>query len=388
MGWIPILGQIALLGYGMEWARLTAWGVDSAPKQRGVDYGKVLSTGGRAFLVTISMGIVVALILQVVFPGSLYLLVSGLTGGNAVSTMLAVTSGATFSLFTIFASGLMGSFLQAASLRSTLYDSFSAGWRLDRLFQMIGRDFGGFLHTFGVVFIGGLSRAPMRSSSRLFAVWLPWHLMSATAFMGISGSYMSGWHFILERLLQIGAGPLLLFLLCVIALTFIGGVISTAMSLVSMNAMGQWFCRFDVDRWGVSGDPLPADVPHRDGYASGVQSAPVPPVTPAGATNTDFVTEPSTSVPAEPSAHAAQEPAASPVEPSTPQADPVTPLSEDADIPVDPVVPLDAEEGSCPSSDAASCTDSSGESEQGSAEDSKEPILLGPITSDDEAEDK
>ena len=127
-----------------------------------------------------------------------------------------------------------------------------------------------------------------------------------------------------------------------------------------------------MDRWGVSGDPLPADVPHRDGYASGVQSAPVPPVTPAGATNTDFVTEPSTSVPAEPSAHAAQEPAASPVEPSTPQADPVTPLSEDADIPVD----------------AASCTDSSGESEQGSAEDSKEPILLGPITSDDEAEDK
>ena len=389
VGWIPILGQIALLGYGMEWARLTAWGVDSAPKQRGVDYGKVLSTGGRAFLVTISMGIVVALILQVVFPGSLYLLVSGLTGGNAVSTMLAVTSGATFSLFTIFASGLMGSFLQTASLRSTLYDSFSAGWRLDRLFQMIGRDFGGFLHTFGVVFIGGLI-----SGAYAFIVTLVCglvavgSLMSATAFMGISGSYMSGWHFILERLLQIGAGPLLLFLLCVIALTFIGGVISTAMSLVSMNAMGQWFCRFDVDRWGVSGDPLPADVPHRDGYASGVQSAPVPPVTPAGATNTDFVTEPSTSVPAEPSAHAAQEPAASPVEPSTPQADPVTPLSEDADIPVDPVVPLDAEEGSCPSSDAASCTDSSGESEQGSAEDSKEPILLGPITSDDEAEDK
>ena len=389
VGWIPILGQIALLGYGMEWARLTAWGVDSAPKQRGVDYGKVLSTGGRAFLVTISMGIVVALILQVVFPGSLYLLVSGLTGGNAVSTMLAVTSGATFSLFTIFASGLMGSFLQAASLRSTLYDSFSAGWRLDRLFQMIGRDFGGFLHTFGVVFIGGLiSGAYAFIVTLVCSLVAVGSLMSATAFMGISGSYMSGWHFILERLLQIGAGPLLLFLLCVIALTFIGGVISTAMSLVSMNAMGQWFCRFDVDRWGVSGDPLPADVPHRDGYASGVQSAPVPPVTPAGATNTDFVTEPSTSVPAEPSAHAAQEPAASPVEPSTPQADPVTPLSEDGDAPVEPVVPLDADEGSSPSHDADNRSDSPREAEQVNEEDPKEPILLGPITSDDEAEDK
>lgn len=56
VGWIPILGQIVLMGYGLEWARLTAWGVDAAPKQRGVDYGKVLSTGGRAFLVSLSWG--------------------------------------------------------------------------------------------------------------------------------------------------------------------------------------------------------------------------------------------------------------------------------------------------------------------------------------------
>ena len=50
VGWVPILGQIAVLGYGLEWARLTAWGIDAAPKQRGVDYGKVLTTGGIAFL--------------------------------------------------------------------------------------------------------------------------------------------------------------------------------------------------------------------------------------------------------------------------------------------------------------------------------------------------
>lgn len=355
VGWIPILGQIVLLGYGMEWARLTAWGVDSAPKQRGVDYGKVLSTGGRAFLVTISMGFVVALILQVVFPGSLYQLISCLTGGNAAGATLAVTSDATFPLSAVLLSGLMGSFLQAASLRSTLYDSFSAGWRLDRLFQMIGRDFGGFLHTFGVVFIGGLI-----SGTYAFIVTLicglvaVGGLMGATAFIGISGPHMSGRHFILERLLQIGAGPLLLFLLCVIALTFIGGVISTAMSLVSMNATGQWFCRFEVDRWGVSGDPLPADVPHRDGHASGVQSAPVSPVDPSSAAD----------------------------------ADPVTPLSEDANAPVEPVVPLDAEEGSCSSNDAANPPDSSDDPGQSSTENPKRPILLGPITSHDEAEDK
>ena len=32
VGWIPILGQIVVFGYGFEWARLTAWGIDAAPK--------------------------------------------------------------------------------------------------------------------------------------------------------------------------------------------------------------------------------------------------------------------------------------------------------------------------------------------------------------------
>ena len=104
VGWIPILGQIVLMGYGLEWARLTAWGVDAAPKQRGVDYGKVLSTGGRAFLVSLSLGFVIALVLQVVFPGSLYMLFTGLTAGNAVSVATAMASGAAGKLCTIPAS--------------------------------------------------------------------------------------------------------------------------------------------------------------------------------------------------------------------------------------------------------------------------------------------
>ena len=40
-------------------------------------------------------------------------------------------------------------------MRTTLYDSFGAGWRVDRLFQMIGRDPLGFLKAWFVSFIGG-----------------------------------------------------------------------------------------------------------------------------------------------------------------------------------------------------------------------------------------
>ncbi len=278
VGWIPILGQIVLMGYGLEWARLTAWGVDAAPKQRGVDYGKVLSTGGRAFLVSLSLGFVIALVLQVVFPGSLYMLFTGLTAGNAVSVATAMASGAAMSILTMAVSIAMGTFLQAATLRATLYDSFSAGWRLDRLFQMIGRDFGGFLKVLLVTLIGGaISGVYAFVVSLVLMLVVMGGVMSATAFVGLSGSYMNGWHFLLEQLLRIGAGPLLLFIVVVIALAFVGSAISTAMSLVSMNAMGQWFCRFDVHRWGVSADPLPSDVPHRGGASDSGMGAPVNP---------------------------------------------------------------------------------------------------------------
>lgn len=382
VGWIPILGQIVLMGYGLEWARLTAWGVDAAPKQRGVDYGKVLSTGGRAFLVSLSLGFVIALVLQVVFPGSLYMLFTGLTAGNAVSVATAMASGAAMSILTMVASIAMGTFLQAATLRATLYDSFSAGWRLDRLFQMIGRDFGGFLKVLLVTLIGGaISGVYAFVVSMVLILVVMGGVMSATAFVGLSGSYMNGWHFLLEQLLRIGAGPLLLFIVVVIALAFVGSAISTAMSLVSMNAMGQWFCRFDVHRWGVSADPLPSDVPHRGGASDSGTGAPVNPTASDASTaqpdsnGNDFAQSASWSQPGSQAATTTDPAAcgscAAPVQPSataqsTATAQPVAPVEPaqtadaegPAEAPVTPsaasperVVPLDSEEYAAPAVD-------------------------------------
>lgn len=388
VGWIPILGQIVLMGYGLEWARLTAWGVDAAPKQRGVDYGKVLSTGGRAFLVSLSLGFVIALVLQVVFPGSLYMLFTGLTAGNAVSVATAMASGAAMSILTMVASIAMGTFLQAATLRATLYDSFSAGWRLNRLFQMIGRDFGGFLKVLLVTLIGGaISGMYAFVVSLVLMLVVMGGVMSATAFVGLSGSYMNGWHFLLEQLLRIGAGPLLLFIVVVIALAFVGSAISTAMSLLSMNAMGQWFCRFDVHRWGVSADPLPSDVPHRGGASDSGMGAPVNPTASdastaqPGSNGNDFAQSASWSQPGSQAATTTDSAAcgscAAPVQPVAPvdsaataqPAAPVEPaapvrLAQTADeggpaeAPVAPsaaslerVVPLDSEEYAAPAVD-------------------------------------
>ncbi len=447
VGWIPILGQIVLMGYGLEWARLTAWGVDAAPKQRGVDYGKVLSTGGRAFLVSLSLGFVIALVLQVVFPGSLYMLFTGLTAGNAVSVATAMASGAAMSILTMVASIAMGTFLQAATLRATLYDSFSAGWRLNRLFQMIGRDFGGFLKVLLVTLIGGaISGVYAFVVSLVLMLVVMGGVMSATAFVGLSGSYMNGWHFLLEQLLRIGAGPLLLFIVVVIALAFVGSAISTAMSLVSMNAMGQWFCRFDVHRWGVSADPLPSDVPHRGGASDSGMGAPVNPTASdastaqPGSNGNDFAQSASWSQSGSQAATTTDSAAcgscAAPVQPVAPVESAQTADAESlAEVPVAPsaaslerVVPLDSEEYTAPAVDEEAareaaeaaarsiaeeqdlsgaqrealgreaegdCGPAKDESSSGEAVDSssevpvepdasKRPIPLGPITSHDD----
>ena len=382
VSWIPILGQIAVLGYGLEWARLTAWGVDSAPKQRDVDYGKVLVTGGRAFLIVISLGFACGLVLQVLFPGSLAIIMSSAAGGGALASSLAVASGATVSILTLVATAFMGTFLQAAAMRGTLYDSFSAGWRLDRLAQMIGRDFGGFCRVLLVTVIGSFISGVYAFVVAMIAVLIVMGgLLSATAVIGLSDPYMNGWHYLADQLLRMGAGPLLLFVLLVIAFAFVGNVIATAMSLVSANAMGQWFCRFDVNRWGVSAAPLPDDVPHRDSWASQPASAPVDPTsTPAAKSAPVDVTDASAAATGAPAT-------------ATVVSVDVTPLDADPEPAVPAVEPLDADAPTTAVGADEAAADNAGDEAGPDAADEcavpeKTPIPLGPITSDDEVEDE
>lgn len=268
IGWVPILGQIAVLGYGLEWARLTAWGIDAAPKQRGVDYGKVLTTGGIAFLVNMSMSIVVAILSSMIFGttvgiGSVFGPIGSLF--TDVISFAAATSGAAFGLIAAVVNIFMSTFVLAACMRSTVYDSFSAGWRVDRLFQMIMKDPGGFFHAYAVKLIGDIVVGAYSAVvAMLGAVFTLGGMAGIMAYgYGIDHfRYNLGQHLI-DSLITMGPGLVMVIVLLVIAALFFGGVLSVAMQLVSINAMGQWFCRFDVNRWGTSSAPLPDGVPAR-----------------------------------------------------------------------------------------------------------------------------
>uniref|UniRef100_UPI000AABECF8 DUF4013 domain-containing protein n=1 Tax=Collinsella ihumii TaxID=1720204 RepID=UPI000AABECF8 len=261
VGWIPILGQIAILGYGLEWARLTAWGVDAAPKQRGVAYGKVLSTGGIAFLLTVTMGLVLGAIDLMLFGGWYPIAAFPMGIGVFSSSVfdLARDTSILIALVILIVNLLMGTFATAAMVRATIYDNFAAGWRVDRLFQMIGRDPRGFLHAYGVSLIGGLV-----TTAYSMAIALVGSLFAFGGVMGfVLGAGLRGSEYASHMIQGIGPGIIVLAVVLVVVVMFFGGVIGTAMQLISINAVGQWFCRFDVGRWGVSSAPLPDGVPYQ-----------------------------------------------------------------------------------------------------------------------------
>ncbi len=266
VSWMPILGWIATLGYSYEWARRAAWGIDAAPQQRSIDYGALLSTGGRTLLVLLTMCIPCAACASLVLGarGSAFFPldygVDGLRfigGSEGLRTVLFIAGGPFGALFMM----LVGAFILAAMMRAVIYDAFGAGWRLDRLFQMIRRDAGGFMR---VLFANAIGCAVAFACS-----WLAAGLLGSVAAAGFAGL---AWH---DGALQLFAdsGGLLQYVLSLSPSLGVMGIvllavaayavrtISVALQLMVVHAAGCWFNRFEVARWGVSSDELPAGVP-------------------------------------------------------------------------------------------------------------------------------
>ena len=369
VSWIPLLGQIVVLGYGLEWARLTAWGVDAAPKQRGVDYKKMLATGGIAFLiallVNIVLGGVVLLVLRIVYQAT-----SSSVGfvdfvlGGLVSTVIGVFFDGEIPLLPFVLLYVVNIFVEAlilaAQLRATLYDSFGAGWRLDRIFQMVRRDFTCFLHAALIAAVASTVGAVLDKlvSAAATAVVLTGVAMRRSLSMMGPGMMMYS---------QTGSNvvPFLIVLVVGVVAFYLFQVVKVALSLVAINTMGQWFQRFDVGRWGVSSAPLPDGVPYSEtAYAETAPTAAPAEETPAGeeSGNGPFAAEEPASQEEESSFSAA-----APVADERSQGEPSNePASDDA--------------GNMGGSDRGDAAEGAGDEEPGKSPDSSGAILLGPVT--------
>ena len=232
-----ILGTLGLIGYSLEWARLTAWGIDAVPKQRAVSIGGCLGSGWRGFWVRTCWSLLFALAMAVV----------------AILLSL-IALGPLTSLLSVF-SVLVGAVGLIASLRAAIYEKFGAGFGFSQLWDMFKRDKAGFFLVLGIQLLGAVAAGLVGAiaSSIVLAVVTP-TLPSIVTFLSGSGSSNVDLVQLADGILQsfVGTFPLLA------VVGFAMRLLSVVFELLSCTAAGLWLRQFNVPGWGSPSDPVPA----------------------------------------------------------------------------------------------------------------------------------
>ena len=229
---VPIVGTLGANGYALEWARLTAWGVDAAPKQRGVDVGACIKAGARAFVVWLGYAVLL---------GGLKWLIERVFGESLGSWITLVV-------------GILGLVIVSiATLRATIYQQIGAGYQVNRIYDMVRRDTRGMLRIVGLLaVISGIITiaGTILAGGAMLAMiggMVP-HIMELKRGSGIANE----WEFI-----EVFAGGLASFLPVLFVIGYVLGVAVEFSHLIVTTAVGLWMRQFDVPNCGKSADPLP-----------------------------------------------------------------------------------------------------------------------------------
>lgn len=242
---IPIVGALGADGYALEWARLTSWGVDSSPKQRGVDVGGCLKSGARAFVVALGYLFAFGLLRM------LLMLVLGEFLGAPISALLGVVAGV---------------LIMVAKLRATIYQSIGAGYQVERIYDMIKRDYAGLLRIAGLAAVTSLALGVVGGILGLAALVPHFGGVVRELIEYEEYGYVDDIYIVASVLGGIAAAMPSLFVL-----SYLLKVLSSGVSLILNMAVGLWLRQFDVRNWGASSDPLPASVtaaPAEPAYAA------------------------------------------------------------------------------------------------------------------------
>lgn len=236
---VPVVGWFGVAGYALEWARLTAWGVNAAPKQRRVRVGECIASGARAFVVTIVWALVVGIALAVL--SALPLL------DEVVDTLSPLLN---IALAVVCA---------VAQLRATIYRRIVPGLRAGTIWKMVRRDPWGLLRVVGIELAGNAIIAAFSfvMVSFAFMAALP-HLVGLVQHVSWYNQSLPEIAWVSQVLavvieLLAAMGPALVVILLVDCFL----VVLT--SLLVYTAVGLWMRQFDVAAWGADEDPLPGE---------------------------------------------------------------------------------------------------------------------------------
>ena len=240
---VPVVGWFGVLGYVLEWARLTAWGVNAAPKQRGVRIGECIASGARAFVVMLVWYLVAGVVLAVLSVVPLFEHIIDL-----LSPLLLV----------IFSMVVM-----VAVMRATIYRRIVPGFRAGHVWKMVEHNPGGLARCLGMMFLGSLLMdflaAVLVGSVMVSVLPVLFYLTQGYSMYlyGARGPLM----LVLEALSSLGPMTivflLLILLVCVVT------------TMLGYTAVALWVRQFNVPAWRGDKDPLPDFLSDSRDVASG-----------------------------------------------------------------------------------------------------------------------
>mgnify|MGYP002509430057 CR=1 FL=1 len=250
---VPIAGPIAVMGYIFAWARLTAWGVDAAPKQTRVDVGGCFKAGWTSFVVYLGWGVLLAAIVYVL---------------KAAFSSIGPGVGSFMGVVISLGQWVCGVFIMVAALRAVIYGRIGPGYGFSKVWTMVSHDFSGLVRILGIEFLGIVveTLVGVVLFLCLFAAALP-VLTQAVALAAWSedGAYALYW------LLQT-VGPLLsAWLPLIVVAVYMLIAVDLVFTMLAVTATAIWMRQFDVPAWGDPSDPVPV---------AGGPAAPAPPVNP------------------------------------------------------------------------------------------------------------
>lgn len=259
VSFIPVFGQIVVMGYLYGWARDIAWGAKTPLPSRifGNEDGKLYSRGFFVLVIVFVFSLVPSVINMV---GSLLGSVAPIAfyGSGANRWMLGlsmVVLSMLISVVSLVASFFASWFSWVGSMRMSLYGRLSAGFQIGKIWRMMRHDFGGILRIFGMNLILGLVIAAIV----FFAMCVAGVVCGIFGFAvfgdaGMHARFGSGAP--IGAIAGFGIGALLL----IIVLTYAALVMISFAYAMCTRAMGYWVRQFDVPHWQGQDDPMPFEV--------------------------------------------------------------------------------------------------------------------------------
>ena len=315
-GLIPVVGILALVGYALETARVTAWGINAGPKQKDLKFGTYIVTGFKAAVIALAFGLAYSIATEIF---------SYIPVINLILVPVFIVAAFVYPLF-----------INVVQVRASVYGRISAGFAFKNIFEMIKHDMGGLFRIFGMGFVLGIATSIiMGIIGGSVAISMFMNIGAQAVTIARTQNIYSE-----DRLgiiiLALFARRFIQMVPIFLVIGYIGHVVGLIVMLLMQNAIALWMRQFNVPAWGQSNDPLPPFINDpRDGAAATYAApAPVAPTAPAA------TAAPAVAPVAVPVAAPAPAPAAAPVVPAAPAA-PVAPAASVAPVaPAAPVAPV------------------------------------------------